>query len=613
MDTLMAWLGPLFPVAPEAILIATAEGHIVAANPAARILFGTTPEELLRQTGSDLVAPGARWPVPPPAELLVVGSWQGDLELRTRTGKLVPVAARAVALPSPAGLLVAVFLHDRTARVAVETALAHEQALLQTVIDHFPDAVYLKDVSSRFVRLNPVAARTLGIADPAEALGKTDFDFFPEALARRYFADEQQVLTSGEPLLNRLEPQSEDGAVWWLTSTVPLRDPQGSVIGLIGSGRDITERLRVEEALRASEARHRALLTALPDLVFRFDRAGTYLDVKAERLGDLVAPPKDVLGRRLAEVLPEEVATLLMEAIAQVLASRQPTTREYDLELAGEWRSFEARLVAEGQDEVVVVVRDVTDRHRREADLRAALAAAEAANHATRQFLAMMSHELRTPLQAILGYAELLLTDPVNVLTPAQAEDVRTIHAGAGRLVALIAQMLDLSRLEAGQVPLRALPVDVATILAEVQQQVAPQAAARGLALHLDPPGDLPPILGDELGVYQIVLNLVGNAVKFTESGEVAVHADAAEGAVTITVRDTGIGIASEDQAQIFEPFRQAGRGMTRRYEGAGLGLAIVKQLVAQQGGRISVMSQLGEGSTFTVVLPAAPPTPTRA
>jgi two-component system sensor histidine kinase/response regulator len=118
-------------------------------------------------------------------------------------------------------------------------------------MNHLPDAIYVKDKASRFLRLNPAAARTLGIQDPTEALGKTDFDFFPEHLARQFFADEQQVIATGEPLLNRLEPQSEDEAngIWWLTSTAPVRDAKGAVVGLVGSGRDVTERLRTENAL----------------------------------------------------------------------------------------------------------------------------------------------------------------------------------------------------------------------------------------------------------------------------------------------------------------------------------------------------------------------------
>src|SRR4051794_35314752 len=145
IDPLVAWLGPLFTLAPEAILIMTADGELAATNPAARILLGTTPDDLLGHRGDTLLAPGVPWPVPPPVQLLAAGPWQGEIELRTRTGALLPMTARATALPSPGGTLAAVFLHDRTERVAVETALAQEQTLLQSVIDHFPDAVYVKD------------------------------------------------------------------------------------------------------------------------------------------------------------------------------------------------------------------------------------------------------------------------------------------------------------------------------------------------------------------------------------------------------------------------------------------------------------------------------------
>src|SRR5829696_7425577 len=214
-------------------------------------------------------------------------------------------------------------IEDITEPKAAETAHADERDLLRTVMNHLPDAIYVKDTASRFVRLNPPAARILGIEDPGEALGKTDFDFFPEGLARQFFADEQRVITTGEPLLNRLEPQSEDetDGRWWLTSTAPVRDATGAVVGLVGSGRDVTERLRTEKALQESEARHRALLAAMPDMVFRIDRAGTYLDYKSDRVSDLAVPPEAFLGRRVSEVLPADVASGVEATIEHVLAS----------------------------------------------------------------------------------------------------------------------------------------------------------------------------------------------------------------------------------------------------------------------------------------------------
>jgi PAS domain S-box-containing protein len=498
-------------------------------------------------------------------------------------------------------------VEDITARKQAEDALVAERETLNTVLETLPDAVYVKDAASRFLRLNPAAARILGITDPVQAIGKTDRDFFPTGLARQYFADEQEVIASGQPLLNRLEPQSEDAdnADWWLTSTVPLRDAAGTVVGIVGIGRDITERLRMETALQESEARHRALLAALPDLVFLFDRHGTYLDHKADRAADLAAPADILLGRTVTEIMPSEIAAASMAAIGQVLDAGGTETLEYALELAGERRDFEARLVAAGPDEVVAVVRDVTERKRGENELRAALAAAEAANQATRQFVAMMSHELRTPIQAIQGYAELLLAGPVDSLSPEQRADVRTIQQGAARVTALVSQMLDLSRLQVGQFELDPEPVDLMNIIAEVRQDIAPQVAHKGLLLRIDVPRELPTIMADPVRLRQILVNLASNAVKFTEEGEVAITVRQTEHEVTVAVRDTGIGMAPEVVPSIFEAFRQVEGGRTRRYEGAGLGLAIASQLAERHGGTLDVESEPGVGSTFTLRLPA--------
>jgi two-component system, sensor histidine kinase and response regulator len=724
-----ASLGPLFALFPDAILVADADTHVVDANPAALALLGYTREELLQRSMRDIIASGSISAAAEFERFLREGQWQGDVDVRTRDGVLVPVEASAFLLSTPDGALSVSFLRDRsehrrsearlqsllanapdavvvldvdgrvsfaspaverdfgygphdfvgsprfdlvhpedepearrtfaeiaalpgarttstvrvrhadgswrwmevtgqnrladpavrgivvnfrdvTARVAAEEALTRERDLLRTVMDHLPDAVYIKDTSSRFLRLNPATAQILGIADPTEALGKTDFDFFPEALARQYYSDEQQVVATGQPLLNRLEAQSEDAATagWWLTSTVPVRDASGAVVGIVGSGRNITERVRTEAALRESEARHRALLAALPDLVFRLDHEGTILDYKANRLDDLAAPPDVFLGRTVGETLPADVAAAIVAGIGRVLDSDGIETIEYALDMAEGRRHYEARMVAAGSAEVVAVVRNVTERQRGEEELRAALAAAYAANQATRQFLTMMSHELRTPIQAIMGYAELLLAGPGDSLTPDQAADVQTIQRGASRLVALVKQMLDLSRLEAGQVELTVEPVDLTRVLEEVRQDVAPQAVAAGVALGIELPTELPPVLADEMGVRQILLNLVGNALKFTEAGEVSVSADVADGEVAVTVRDTGIGIPPDVLDYIFEEFRQADSGMTRRHDGVGLGLNIARKLAEQQGGRISATSQPGFGSVFTLHLPAATP-----
>lgn len=236
-------------------------------------------------------------------------------------------------------------------------------------------------------------------------------------------------------------------------------------------------------------------------------------------------------------------------------------------------------------------------------------AALVAADQAKSSLLAMLSHELRTPLQAVLGYTEFLLADPSGTLTPEQRGDLGYIQQGGQRMLTLINQMLELSRLEAGGLSLVRNPVDLAEILEQVRQDVTPQAIAKGLTLQITLPAALPLVLGDAERLRQILLNLVGNAVKFTECGSVTVRAAVtAEATVAVMVCDTGIGIPREILPQIFDPFRQGESRLSRRYGGAGLGLAIAQKLAALMDGRITVESVPGDGSIFTLSLPVAFP-----
>lgn len=250
---------------------------------------------------------------------------------------------------------------------------------------------------------------------------------------------------------------------------------------------------------------------------------------------------------------------------------------------------------------------DITARKALEQELRDALDTARGANLATSQFLAMMSHELRTPMQAILGYAELLHASGAGTLSADQMTDVQSIQQSARRITALIDQMLDLSRMQAGQLELTIRPVKLAPIVEQVRQDIAPQAASKALAVATDLPASLPPVLAESKRLHQILLNLVGNAVKFTErEGWVRISANSTGQRVDVAVSDSGIGIPASALEYIFDEFRQADSSTYRRYGGAGLGLAIARRLAEQQGGSITVTSLPGEGSTFTLHLPIA-------
>jgi signal transduction histidine kinase len=232
----------------------------------------------------------------------------------------------------------------------------------------------------------------------------------------------------------------------------------------------------------------------------------------------------------------------------------------------------------------------------------------EAASRHKSEFLANMSHELRTPLNAILGFSEVLAERMFGEVNEKQAEYLQDILSSGRHLLSLINDILDLSKVEAGRLELELGPFHLPTALDNALTLVRERATRHGITLTQTVDERVGDIVADERKVKQILLNLLSNAVKFTpEGGQVGVTATAAEGIVTIAVRDTGIGIAPEDQAAIFEEFRQVGREDARKQEGTGLGLTLAKKFVELHGGRIWVQSQVGQGSTFSFTLPVRP------
>jgi signal transduction histidine kinase len=235
------------------------------------------------------------------------------------------------------------------------------------------------------------------------------------------------------------------------------------------------------------------------------------------------------------------------------------------------------------------------------------------ADHLKSQFLANMSHELRTPLNSIIGFSKVILKGIDGPITDTQKEDLNAIYNAGQHLLGLISDMLDISRIEAGKLDLSFESVDISDIIDVVMTTATGLVADKPIELVSDVPDDLPEITADRIRVRQVLLNLISNAAKFTEEGQIAISARVIESEpqteVLIAVTDTGIGIADEDMAKLFEPFSQVDPSPTRKSGGSGLGLSIARHLVELHGGRIWAESTLGEGSTFAFTLPLEPPT----
>lgn len=356
--------------------------------------------------------------------------------------------------------------------------------------------------------------------------------------------------------------------------------------------------------LKEAEARATSLLEAQGDLILRRDNAGriTYAN---DAFCALAGRPREALiGTNMA--LPS-----LEQGRSSVLPDG---TRLYDeriMTAAGErwlsWRDVVVWAEKAEHAEVQSVGRDVTEHIEAERALAEARDAAEAASRAKSRFLAMVSHEIRTPLNGILGMAGLLADTP---LTPEQATYVKATKTSGDALLSLIEEILDFSKIEAGKLELEQQPFAPAALVEDIVELLAPRAQAKGLEIAADVDERIPPrVIGDPTRLRQVLLNLAGNAIKFTETGGVGIVVEKAPliDALVFEVRDSGIGIAPEQQARIFHEFEQADGGSARKFGGTGLGLAISQRIVERMGGFIEVESTPGAGSSFRAVIPMPP------
>ena len=366
-------------------------------------------------------------------------------------------------------------------------------------------------------------------------------------------------------------------------------------------------------ALLESEARYRAIVEDQTELICRYLPNGVITFVNEAYCRYFGKRREELLGHSFMPLIPEEEQRLMEAQIAAL--SRQNPVALIDHRVIlpdGEirWQHWTDRAIfdAGGQlREFAGVGRDITDRKQAEEALLEAKDAAEAANRAKSEFLAVMSHEIRTPLNGVLGMAELLLG---TALTAQQQRFANTILGSGRTLLAVINDILDFSKIEAGKLELEVTPFDPRELVEDTALLLAGRAHEKGLDLISDLPLDPPAsVRGDPVRLRQILMNLVGNAIKFTEQGEVVVRLrvldqDAVVPQLRFEIQDTGIGIVPEAQARIFDSFTQADGSTTRHYGGTGLGLAISRRLVQLMGGEIGVESTPGAGSRFWFILP---------
>ncbi|MBS1827873.1 MAG: response regulator [Acidobacteria bacterium] len=483
------------------------------------------------------------------------------------------------------------------------------------------------DARGMVVRINKreLALRQISLR---EGLGKYYWDLAAEEEVLRTQDEIQRKLIGGvtlAPMRRRIvRPDGQQITIEVHESL--LHDANGRITGMLLASTDITAQQQDQEEVFRTTTELKALFQALPDMLIRLDADGRVLDARAGQPSDCIAPPEALIGKRLPEQLPPEEGIKVAQALSRLQKNHSMVMVEITIKQRDKVEIFEARFCPNYRGESIVVIRRITEWRRSEErleqyaqqleqkneELAHALANAREATEMKSRFLANMSHEIRTPMNGIIGMTEFLVATP---LTTEQREYATAVKTSADSLLTLINDILDISKIEAGKMRLERLPFDLGLTVEEVAATCAIRARAKGLEFTCASSEDVPhSVVGDPGRVRQVLNNLLGNAIKFTERGKVSLFTELiGESGEALTVRfmvqDTGIGIANEHKERLFQSFVQGDNSTTRKYGGTGLGLAISKQLVEMMGGEIGFNSERGRGSTFffTIVFERAP------
>lgn len=596
--------------APAAIFTIDAAGRFLDVNPKACRLTGYDREELLDLAIGDILDQESRQAVAAYLADFKEGSRIAEVSGRRRDGAKRWWSVSAVRLDRGRILGFAADVTDRRRRDDV-------RLVFYELVQNAKHVVVFKDRDLRYVMVNRAYQHLTGHRLEA-VVGKTDPELFkglsaPEQIARYVENDRRALaLPRGRTLASEEEMRGRAGRVRiFLTKKFPVYAEDGRLLGVATMASEITERKRVEARLRESESRYRLLAELAPISIMAFDAAGRITFVNRRHLDTFAGGQQDrdhCLGRRITE-LPGVVRAGIADKLTPLLEGREVDLEAvHSSEFTGDHAGYvNLRGVPLVRDDGslaggILIREDVTARIEMERTLTAARNEAQAASRAKSEFLANMSHEIRTPLNGVLGMLQLLRDTPLNA---EQAEYADLAVQSSRRLTRLLADILDLSRVEAGKMVIQCEPLELARVVTEAVELFKPSARQAGVELTVYVDAALPArVAGDAARLQQVLANLVGNALKFTAKGSVAVEAyplpprREGEERALFSVADTGCGIADADLLHLFEPFVQGSRGYSRNAQGAGLGLAICKSLVELMGGTIAVDSEVGRGTT---------------
>jgi PAS domain S-box-containing protein len=519
------------------------------------------------------------------------------------------------------------YMEDVTKQYKAEEEARQKAALLSVLFENIPDQIYYMNSEARLLGVNPACCKHHG-KTAEEMVGKNDVDLYGDEIGQKLRDEELRLMVDGKVIREQEKHVLSDGRVRYLESVKsPLHSPSGQLIGLAGISRDITQQVEREEALiqakkdaEQSASVIQAIFENLEDQFYYKDRNSKILGGNRAFLKSRdVESIEKLIGKTDIDIHPAPLGQQLYDNEQRQMAEGEVTrirerhvrkdgTVEYIESVKCPMRNEKGEVIG-----VAGISRDVTKQVENEKFLIEAQQEAEAANKAKSAFLAMMSHEIRTPMNGVIGSASLLLGTE---LTPQQQEFVHTIEVSGENLLTIINDILDYSKIEAGKIELEKAPFNLRECIEDAFDLFVQPAAKKNVELLYYVGPDVPKMLiGDTTRLRQILVNLMGNAIKFTENGEVHLKIHNLTDDKTqqhcqleFAVRDTGVGIADEHKDKLFQAFEQADSSSTRKYGGTGLGLTISRKLTELMDGKIWFESEAGKGSTFffTVTLPIA-------